>query len=131
MYHETGKEFEEVRASVNSLCDKVMETISFDDFKKIEIRIGKILAAEPLPDSNKLLKLQVDFGTEKRQILAGIAKFYSPEQLVGKLCPFAFNLAPKMMGELESQGMMLCADSLEGPVLMHPDKEIPPGSLIK
>ena len=108
-----------------------METISFDDFKKLEIRIGKILAAEPLPDSNKLLKLQVDFGTEQRQILAGIAKFYTPEQLIGKSCPFAFNLAPKMMGEIESQGMMLCADSTNGPVILHPDKEIPPGSLMK
>ncbi len=126
-----------------------MESISFDDFNKIDIRIGKILAAEKVADSNKLLKLEVDFMTEKRQILAGIAKFYTPEQLIGKLCPFAFNLAPKMMhfdtaqykGELESQGMMLCADGGEGPaegearqgrpVLMHPDKEIPAGSIVK
>ncbi len=108
-----------------------METISFDDFKKVEIRIGKILSAEPLPDSNKLLKLQVDFGTENRTILAGLAKFYTPEMLVGKLCPFAFNLAPKKMGEYESQGMILCADSEGGPVLMHPDKDIPAGSIIK
>lgn len=114
-----------------------METISFDDFKKVEIRIGKILSAEKIESSNKLLKLQVDFGTEKRQILAGIAKFYEPEALIGKLCPFAFNLAPKMMGEIESQGMMLCADSGDlpaqagAPVLLHPDKEIRPGSLVK
>ena len=120
-----------------------MDLISFEDFKKVEIRIGKIVAVEALPDSNKLLKLQVDFGVaafaqgsgeprEQRQILAGIAKFYTPEQLMGKLCPFAFNLAPKKMGEYESQGMMLCADSGDGgPILMHPDKEIPLGSLIK
>ncbi len=108
-----------------------METISFDDFKKVEIRIGKILNAEKVADSNKLLKLEVDFGTEKRQILAGLAKFYTPEQLVGKLCPFAFNLAPKKLGELESQGMILCADSGEMPVLLHPDKEIPLGSIVK
>ncbi len=117
-----------------------METISFDDFKKVEIRIGKIMVAEKIESSNKLLKLQVDFGVEKRQILAGIAKFYTPEQLIGKLCPFAFNLAPKMMhfdtaqykGEIESQGMMLCADSGDGgPILMHPDKEILPGSIVK
>lgn len=108
-----------------------METISFDDFKKVDIRIGKILAAEKVADSNKLLKLEVDFTTEKRQILAGIAKFYTPDQLIGKLCPFAFNLAPKKLGELESQGMILCADSGGAPVLIHPDKEIPPGSIIK
>lgn len=109
-----------------------MDTISFDDFKKLEIRAGKIMAVEAVESSSKLLKLQVDFGTEQRQILAGIAKFYTPEQLVGKLCPFVFNLAPKMMGEIESQGMMLCADSGDGgPVLLGPDKEILPGSLIK
>jgi|SRR3989344_4203553 len=107
-----------------------MEQISFDDFKKLEIRIGKIISAEKVADSNKLLKLQVDFGSEKRQILAGIAKFYEPEVLIGKLCPFAFNLAPKMMGESESQGMILCADD-NGPVLLHPDKEISAGNIVK
>lgn len=151
-----------------------MDQVSFDDFKKLEIRIGKILSAEKIESSNKLLKLQVDFGIiasdplsgssqsltnadspvqiftqgknldgqtqtdadtttqqrEIRQILAGIAKFYAPELLVGKLCPFVFNLAPKIMGELESQGMILCADNGE-PVLLHPDKEIPPGSTVK
>lgn len=107
-----------------------METISFEDFKKLEIRVGKILAAEKLEGSEKLLKLEVDFATEKRQILAGIAKFYTPEQLIGKLCPFAFNLAEKEMAGTKSQGMILCADGGE-PVLLHPDKEIPAGSIIK
>ncbi len=107
-----------------------METINFEDFKKIDIRIGKIISAEKVEDSNKLLKLQVDFGSEQRQILAGIAKFYAPEQLIGKLCPFVFNLETKKMGELESQGMILCADD-NSPVLLHPDKEIKPGSIVK
>ncbi|MSU60593.1 MAG: hypothetical protein EXS52_01605 [Candidatus Staskawiczbacteria bacterium] len=113
--------------------------ITIDDFKKIEIRIGKILSAEKIEDSNKLLKLQVDFGADmekpgqtiQRQILAGIAKFYEPEALVGKLCPFAFNLEPKKMGELESRGMILCASDDNGPVLLNPDKDIPPGSIVK
>ena len=104
--------------------------MNFDDFKKIEIKIGKIVSAEKVEDSNKLLKLEVDFGTEKRQILAGIAKFYTPESLIGKLCPFVFNLETKKMGELESQGMILCADD-GGPVLLHPDREIKPGSAVK
>ncbi|OGZ65973.1 MAG: hypothetical protein A3C50_03040 [Candidatus Staskawiczbacteria bacterium RIFCSPHIGHO2_02_FULL_43_16] len=125
-----------------------MGTINFEDFKKLEIRIGKIVAVEKIESSNKLLKLQVDFGPQRgttqnltqnnaekrevRQILAGIAKFYTPEQLMGKLCPFAFNLAPKLMGDIESQGMMLCADGGEGgPMLLHPDKDITPGSVIK
>ena len=107
-----------------------METISFDNFKKINIRIGKILSAEKIENSNKLLKLEIDFGIEKRQILAGIAKFYEPETLIGKLCPFVFNLEVKKMGELESEGMILCADQ-DGPVLLNPDKEIEPGSIIK
>jgi methionine--tRNA ligase beta chain len=108
-----------------------MEIISFDDFKKIDIRIGKIVLAEKVENSNKLLKLQVDFGSEKRQILAGIAKFYEPEYLIEKECPFAFNLAPKALGGLESQGMILCPSGENGPVLLHPDKEIPPGSAVK
>jgi len=108
-----------------------MDTINFDDFKKLDIRIGKIISAEKVENSNKLLKLEVDFGTEKRQILAGIAKFYEPGVLIGKECPFAFNLAPKKLGELESQGMILCPDDNGNPVLLHPDKEIAPGSVVK
>jgi methionine--tRNA ligase beta chain len=111
-----------------------METIKFEDFAKLEIRIGKILSAEKVEGSNKLLKLQVDFGGElssPRQILAGIAKFYEPESLLGKLCPFAFNLEPKSLGGLESQGMILCPSGENGPVLLHPDKDVPPGCLVK
>ena len=108
-----------------------MEIISFDDFKKIEIRIGKILTAEKVEGSDKLLKLMVDFGEETRQIIAGIAQYYAPEALVGKECPFAYNLAPRMLKGLESQGMILCPSGENGPVLLQPDKEIPPGSIIK
>ena len=134
-----------------------METISFDDFKKVEIRIGKILIAERVEGSDKLMKLEVEFGplpvekngewapaeledtsaapppppNERRQIIAGIAQFYAPEALVGKECPFAYNLAPRLLKGLESQGMIMCPSDASGPVLLHPDKEVPPGSLIK
>lgn len=138
-----------------------MDTISFDDFKKVEIRIGKIISAERIEGSDKLLKLQVDFGlsaealakegptsdfdtvetnppspkasagTVRRQIIAGIGKIYAPEALIGKECPFAYNLAPRMLKGLESQGMILCSSDNGNPVLLHPDKEIPPGSLVK
>lgn len=135
-----------------------MGIITFDDFKKLDIRIGKILSAEKVEGSDKLLKLEVDFGFEpveiktmgegapkqdkipiKRQIVAGIAQFYAPEALIGKECPFAYNLAPRMLKGLESQGMILCASAplSAGPSdngganLMHPDKEIPPGSIVK
>jgi len=127
-----------------------MAEISFEDFVKLEIKIGKILAAERVEGSDKLLKLEVDFGTQevemnimgeetpkkdnipiRRQIIAGIGKIYAPEALIGKECPFAYNLAPRMLKGLESQGMILCPSDASGPVLLHPDKEIPPGSLIK
>lgn len=107
------------------------EIINFEDFIKLEIRIGKILSAEKVQDSNKLIKLKVDFGAEQRQILACIAKYYEPESLVGKECPFVFNLAAKSLGGLESQGMILCPSGENGPVLLHPDKEVPPGSIVK
>ena len=114
-----------------------METINFEDFAKIEIRIGKILAAEKVEGSDKLLRLEVDFGQNeagegiRRQIIAGIGKIYAPEALIGKECPFAYNLAPRMLKGLESQGMILCPSDASGPVLLHPDREVPPGSLIK
>lgn len=114
-----------------------METISFEDFKKLDIRIGKIMTAERVEGSDKLLKLGVDFGVSeageaiKRQIVAGIGKEYEPNSLIGKECPFAFNLAPRMLKELESQGMILCPSENGKPVLLHPDKEIPPGSIVK
>lgn len=108
-----------------------MPAIAFEDFTKIEIRVGKIMAAEPVADSRKLTKLLVDFGNSgQRQILAGIAKSYTPEQLIGKLCPFVVNLEPRKMGELESRGMMLCANNEGEPVILHPDREITPGSAI-
>lgn len=130
-----------------------MEQINFEDFVKLEIRIGKILSAERVEGSDKLLKLQVDFGPEYieavapeegsqdapklepkpivRQIVAGIGKIYAPEQLLGKECPFAYNLAPRTLKGLESQGMILCPSDASGPALLHPDRPIPPGSLIK
>jgi len=130
-----------------------MEIITFEDFKKLDIRIGKILSAEKVEGSEKLMKLVVDFGptpvvpepagewTEikedkdegriKRQIIAGIAQFYAPEALIGKECPFAYNLAPRMLKGLESQGMILCPSNNGSPVLLHPDKEILPGSAVK
>jgi len=79
----------------------------------------------------------VDFGVSEagegktRQIIAGLAQFYAPEALIGKECPFAFNLAPRMLKGLESQGMILCPSDNGSPVLLHPDKEILPGSIVK
>ncbi len=106
--------------------------INIDDFKKVEIKIGKIVSAEKIPEGDKLLKLMVDLGTETRQIMSGIAKFFpDPSVLVGKQMPFVTNLETRTMLGYESQGMILASDSPDGPVLFHPEREVPPGSMIK
>jgi methionine--tRNA ligase beta chain len=103
--------------------------VSFEDFKKCEMRIGTVVLAEPVEGSEKLLRLEVDFGNEigKRQILSGIAKFYKPQDLVGKQLPFIVNLEPRKMMGLESQGMLIAANN-DGPVLLFPDKEVLAGA---
>ncbi len=88
--------------------------IEYDDFKKVQIQVGEIMHAEPVEGSEKLLKLNVKFGTEERQILSGIAKFLSPEDLIGKKVPFVTNLKPRMMMGLESNGMILAASDSDG-----------------
>ncbi len=105
--------------------------IEFDDFKKIELRVGRIETAEAVLGSEKLVRLTVDIGSEKRQILAGIAKQYAPETLIGRQIVIVANLAPRMMMGLESQGMLLAAhDENGGAVLLAPDKEVPFGSAV-
>lgn len=82
--------------------------LSIDELAKVEIRIGEILSAEPIEGSEKLLKLRVNFGSEERQVLSGIAKYFpAPQDLVGKRCAFVTNLPPRMMMGLESQAMIL------------------------
>jgi len=105
--------------------------ITFDDFKKLEIRIGKILSAEKVEGTDKLLKLEMDFGTEKRQLVAGIAESYQPDQVVGKEIPVLMNLEPRSIRGVESQGMILAADVAGKPALLHPDGEVPPGSEVR
>jgi len=109
-----------------------MAEISFADFQKIEMKVGKILEAELIPNSKKLIKLQVDLGTEKRQAVAGLLEYYKPEELVGKSFVFVTNLKPvKLMG-VESNCMILAADDGKGKiVLVQPEKEIEAGSLIR
>ncbi len=104
--------------------------ISFDDFNKLEIKIGKIEGAERIEGSDKLLKLQVDLGSEMRQIVAGIGRFHAPEDIIGHEIAVLANLEHRTILGLESQGMLLAADTEEGPVLLRPDKEVPPGSRI-
>ncbi len=107
------------------------EEVSFAEFEKFDFRIGKILEATQIPESKKLIKLLVDFGTEKRQAVAGLLKYYKPEELVGRKCMFLLNLQRRMLAGLESQCMILAAEDAAGNVtILQPEKDIPEGSKI-
>ena len=111
--------------------NKAPEEVTFDYFGKLDLCIGKIVEAEAVPASKKLLKIQVDFGSEKRQCVAGLLKFYKPEELVGKKCMFLLNLQRRMLAGLESQCMILAAEDAAGNVsVLQPEKDIAEGSRI-
>jgi methionyl-tRNA synthetase len=106
--------------------------MNIEEFQKIDLRIGKIIVAEKVENSDKLLRLEVDFGNEWRQIVSGIANYYKPEELIGKKVAFVFNLEPKMIKGIESQGMILASEDENGNLaLLVPDKEIKEGTKIK
>jgi methionyl-tRNA synthetase len=109
----------------------VAEEISFDEFQKLDLRVGKIIEVTQLPNSKKLIKIIVDFGSEKRQAAAGLLKYYQPEELVGKKCVFLLNLQRRMLAGVESQCMILAAEDSEGNVtVLMPEKDIAEGSKI-
>lgn len=108
------------------------DTITYDDFKKIDLRVAKILSAERVEGSDKLVKLRIDVGElGERQLVAGIGKAYEPEVLVGKQIIIVANLEPKKLMGLESNGMLLAASDEKGPVLLCPESEVFPGIGIK
>lgn len=108
-------------------------SITFDDFAKLEIRIGTIEAVELVEGADKLLKLTVDVGeAQPRQILSGIREFVAePEALVGKQCPFLLNLEPRVIRGLESQGMIMAGGEGDVFTLLHPDKIVEPGTIVR
>jgi methionyl-tRNA synthetase len=110
-----------------------MEKITYDDFAKVEISLGTILSVEVVPDADKLLKLEVDFGEEvPRQILSGIREYYEdPQVLVGKQCPFITNLAPRTIRGLESNGMILAGNTKDAFTLLHPSTPLANGTKLK
>lgn len=112
--------------------------ITYDEFKKVEVRAGKILSAEKIPDTDKLLKLMVDMGEKDeagtslpRQIVSGIALYFpDPATLVGKTCMFVANLEPRTIRGFESQGMIFAVSGANGAFsLLEPGNDIPPGTL--
>ena len=119
-----------------------MDEISYEDFAKLDIRIGTVRAVEPVPKTDKLLKCTVDFGEfGERTIVSGIAQWPAqggsasggkkPEDLIGKQLPYIVNLAPKMLRGVESQGMLLAASDEDGVALLHPERAVAPGTKIK
>ncbi len=109
--------------------------ITYDDFKKVEIRAGKILSAEKIPDTDKLLKLSVDFAETVgvRQIVSGISSYFpDPAVLVGKTCMFVTNLEPRTIKGYESNGMLFALSTADGAFsLLEPNSSIPPGTAAK
>ena len=109
----------------NKAVPTLKEEIQFDDFAKLDIRVGTILEAEPVAKSKKLLKFLIDDGMEKRTILSGIAQYYKPEEMIGKQVTFIANLAPRPMMGSVSQGMILMAEDADGSLaLIEPNKKV-------
>ena len=105
--------------------------IPFEDFKKLDLRVGKITEANQIPGSRNLIRMIVDFETEQRQAVAGLLQWYKPQDLVGKKCVFIINLQRRKMMGVESQCMVLAAEDSKGNVVvLQPEKDIAKGSKI-
>lgn len=107
------------------------DRIDIADFAKLDLRVAEIVSAEKVPGSKKLIKLQVDLGGERRQLVAGIADSYAPQGLVGKKVAVVVNLKPAKLMGVESNGMILAAAPDSGPVLVTLDSDVAPGTRIK
>jgi len=119
-------------ATATSASTNGKPSITYDDFSKMDLRVGKILSAEKVEKADKLLKLQVDLGSEKRTIVSGIAQFFKPEEIIGKKVSLVANLAPKKIKGIESHGMILMAEDEQGKLaFVSPADETPEGSAIK
>jgi methionine--tRNA ligase beta chain len=106
--------------------------IPFNEFQKLDLRIGKITEAAQIPRSRNLIKMTIDFGTERRQAVAGLLKWYKPEDLAGKKCAFILNLQRRTMMGVESQCMIFAAEDDQGNVVvLQPEKDIAEGSKIR
>ena len=105
--------------------------ITFEDFSKVQLRIGKVISAETLPGMKKVFKAKVDIGAEQRELAVGAAQFYKPEEFVGKTVVICVNLEPKKIGGIISMGMLLAADGPEGkPIFLTASEEAPAGAPI-
>ena len=116
----------------NYKAKPIRENIAFDDFLKLDIRVGTVLECTKVPKADKLLQFRIDDGLEKRTIVSGIAQHYKPEELVGKQICFIANLAPRKLKGIVSEGMILSAENFDGKLaVITPEKEVKPGSEVK
>lgn len=104
--------------------------LSFEDFKKIELRIGRVVSVEDHPNADKLYVMKVDLGNEERQLVAGLKKYYTANQLQGRLIVVVANLEPAVLRGVESQGMLLAAEHGDEVVIISPERPLPPGSKV-
>lgn len=108
-----------------------MDLVTIDDFKKLDLRVAKVISAARVEGSEKLLRLEVDLGGEERQLVAGIGKVYAPEELIGKNIVVVANLEARRIMGLESQGMLLAAAANnDEPAILVVEREVPPGSRV-
>src|SRR5690606_41348608 len=107
------------------------DEIQYPDFAKLDFRVGRVLAAEPIEKADKLLRVEVELGFERRQVLAGVAKHLKPEGLVGKHVVVVANLAPRKMMGMESQGMLLMAEDRDGRLTPVLATDAEPGAVVR
>jgi methionyl-tRNA synthetase len=121
----------EGQPATNNQQPSTKAEIVYDDFAKLDLRVGTVTACEKVAKADKLLKLTVDLGTETRTIVSGIALHYKPEEMVGKQVVLVVNLAPRKMKGIESQGMILTAENSDGKLrLLKPEEAVNPGSSV-
>ena len=104
--------------------------ISIEDFRKLDLKIATVKAAEPHPNADRLMVLQVDLGSERRQICAGIRNDYTPEELIGKQIVVVANLETAKLRGMESQGMLLAASDDGRVIVLTPEKSVVPGAIV-
>ncbi len=118
--------------AANYKANPVRANVTYDDFAKLDLRVGTVLECEKVPKADKLLRFLIDDGLDKRTIVSGIAKMYKPEELIGKQVVFIANLEPRKLKGIESQGMLLSAENFDGMLsLVMPQREVKPGSEVK
>ncbi len=113
------------------LTEAPVELLPFDEFARWQLRVARVVAADLHPRADRLLRLRVDVGGEERQIVAGIAAHYRPEDLVGRSIVVVVNLKPARLRGEESRGMLLAASDGEVVSLLQPDRELPPGATVR